>query len=137
MASTVIPPDLEGFLCSYLRAVLGIEVGNAQPADWDGRTPLVVVRDDAGAKTGPTTFDRSVGVTVYAGTRQDTAGSMGIARRAFAALTSPSIAFERDSPIAAVMDGGCNGPYRVTDAQDSSAAYMTAEYSVVGTVSDI
>lgn len=133
---TVAPPDLELFLTGYLRAVLGVECGNKEPEGWDGTTPLVVVRDDGGAKTGPVTFDRSVGVTVHAGTRQDTAPAMRLAQRAYAALTSPSIAFEKGSPVAAVVDDGCNGPYRVDDDHDASACYLTAEYSVVGDIQE-
>lgn len=134
MGQMLLPPDLEAFLCGHLRSALGCEVANRQPAEWDGTTTLVVVRDDGGAKTGPTTLDRSVGVTVYAGTRQDTKPAMDIARRAFASLTDPSIAMGVGSPIAAVIDDGCLGPYRVEDAHDSSACYLTAEYSVVGDV---
>jgi hypothetical protein len=136
MSQLLTPPDLEAFLCGYLRAVLGCEVANRQPSGWDGTTNLVVVRDDGGAKTGPTTFDHSVGVTVYAGTRQDTKPAMDVARRAYAALTSPTVAWEKGSPIAAVADDGCNGPYRVEDDHDASACYLTVEYSVVGEVTD-
>lgn len=136
MAQAAVPPDLELFLTGYLRAVLGVECGNKQPSGWDGSTPLVVVRDDGGAKTGAVTFDRSVGVTVYAGTRQDTAPALALARRAYAALTSPTIAWEKGSPVAAVVEEGCNGPYRVDDDHDASACYLTAEYSVVGEIQD-
>lgn len=136
VAQTVTPPDLESFLCGYLRAVLGIECGNKQPAGWDGSTALCVVRDDGGAKTGAVTFDRSVGVTVYAGTRQDTEPAMRLARRAYAALSSPTICFEKSSPIAAVDEGGFNGPYRIDEEHDKSACYMTAAYSVVGDVTE-
>lgn len=134
MGQMLVPPDLEAFLCGSLRAALDCEVANRQPAEWDGTTPLVVLRDDGGAKTGPTTLDRSVGVTVYAGTRQDTKPAMDIARKAFAVLTNSSIVMEARSPIAAVIDDGCLGPYRIEDAHDSSACYLTAEYSVVGDV---
>ena len=135
---TVVPPDLEMFLCGYLRVVLGtkIEVDNREPSDFDGGTPYCVVRDDGGQKTGLTTFDRSVGISIYAGNRQSTLQAGELARRAFAALTSPTIAYEKGSPIAAVVDDGCNGPYRVTDQHDSSKCYMTVEYSVVGAIED-
>lgn len=134
---TVSPPDLEKFLCGYLSAVLSVEVGNREPSAYDGSAPLVVVRDDGGSKTGEVTFDRSVGVTVYAGNRQSTEESGRLARRAFAALTSPTIAFEKGSPIAAVADDGCNGPYRVTDEHDLTSSYMTVEYSVVGDIEEM
>lgn len=133
-SQTVSPPDIEQFLTRYLRAVLGVEVDNKEPDGWDGTTTLVVVRDDGGAKTGEVTFDRSVGVTVHAGTRQDTQPAMRLAQRAYAALTSPTIAWEKGSPVAAVIDDGCNGPYRVDDDHDASACYLTVEYSAVGDI---
>lgn len=137
MSQMVVPPDLELFLCGYLSAVLGIEVGNRQPSGYDGSSSLAVVRDDGGSKTGEVTYDRSVGVTVYAGNRQSTAESGRLARRAFSALTSSTIVFEKGSPIAAVIEDGCNGPYRVTDEHDSTSSYMTVEYSVVGDIEEM
>lgn len=133
----VTPPDIELFLCRYLSAVLGIEVGNREPSGYDGSAPLAVVRDDGGTLTGEVTFDRSVGVTVYAGNRQSTSESGALARRAFASLTSPTIAFEKGSPIASVVGDGCNGPYRVTDEHDLTSSYMTVEYSVVGDIEEM
>lgn len=133
----VAPPDLEAFLAGYLRAVLGVECGNKHPDGWVPDAPLVVVRDDGGAKTGEVTFDRSVGVTVYAGARQDSRASGDLARRAFAALTSPTIAWEKGSPIASVEDDGCNGPYATTDDHDVSSHYLTVEYSVAGEIIEI
>lgn len=115
---------------------MNIEVGNREVSGYDGSTPYCVVRDDGGQKTGLTTFDRSVGISIYAGNRQSTLQAGELARRAFAALTSPTIAYEKGSPIAAVIDDGCNGPYRVTDQHDSSKCYMTVEYSVVGAIED-
>lgn len=137
MSQSVLPPDLEAFLTGYLRAVLGVEVDNKVPSGWGGTTTLVTVRDDSGPTTGPTTFDRSVGVTVYAGTRQDVGAASRVARRAFAALTSPTIAWEKGSPIATVIEGGCNGPYQATDDHDAAVSYMTVEYSAVGEIVDM
>lgn len=137
MSRSVLPPDLEAFLTGYLRAVLGVETDVKVPSGWDGTTTLVTVRDDGGPMTGPTTFDRSVGVTVYAGSRQDVSESRALARRAFAALTSPTIAWEKGSPIAAVIEGGCNGPYQATDDHDAAVSYMTVEYSAVGEIEDV
>lgn len=137
MSRSVLPPDLEAFLTGYLRAVLAVETDNKVPDGWDGSTTLVTVRDDGGPMTGPTTFDRSVGVTVYAGSRRDVSASKAIARRAFAALTSPTIVWEKGSPIAAVVEDGCNGPYQTTDDHDVAVSYMTVEYSAVGDIEDM
>lgn len=135
MTQAVAPPDLELFATGYLRSALGVECGNKHPDDWSApAAPLIVVRDDGGSKTGPVTFDRSMGVTVYAGARQDSKSSGDLARRAFAVLTSPAIVRADGSPIAAVVDDGCNGPYPTTDDHDASAHYLTVEYSVVGEI---
>ena len=137
MSQSVLPPDIEKFLTGYLRTFLGVETDVKVPAGWDGATALVTVRDDGGPMTGPTTFDRSVGVTVYAGSRQDVSESRALARRAFAALTSPTIAWEKGSPVAAVIHDGCNGPYQTTDDHDVAVSYMTVEYSAVGEIEDM
>lgn len=137
MEQIVTPPDLESFLCGLLRARLGVEVDVKQPAGWDASAPLVVVRDDGGPMTGERTYSRAVGVTVYAGTRQDVSGAGALARRAMAVLSSNLAVASPGSPVASVDLGGFNGPYRVTDGHDTSAWYLTASYSVVGEVGEI
>ena len=46
----ILPPDIEAFLCDYLRAhitdVDGLQVGSKKPPDYQGAYPLVTVRDD-------------------------------------------------------------------------------------------
>lgn len=128
----VVPPDIEAFLCAYIRKALGVEVDCKQPRDWDGSTPLVVVRDDGGPMTGPCTYERTVGVSVYAGSRADVTAAGALARRVLGTLSSMDVVLADGSPIAAVLHDGFNGPYRVTDAHDASAWYMTASYIAVG-----
>lgn len=137
MSRTVLPPDLEGFVTGYLRERTGVEVDVKEPSGWDGSAPLIVVRDDGGAMTGPVTFERSLGVTVHAGTRQDVAEGGRLARLCHGLLSSDDAVMADGSPIAAIDRDGFNGPYRITERQDTSTWYLTAAYSVVGEVMDL
>ena len=69
----ILPPDIEAFLCDYLRAhitdVDGLQVGSKKPPDYQGAYPLVTVRDDGGNADGLGHFDRSIGVNVYGWSR--------------------------------------------------------------------
>ena len=71
----ILPPDMEAFLCDYLRThitdVDGLQVGSKKPPDYQGAYPLVTVRDDGGNADGLGHFDRSIGVNVYGWSRQD------------------------------------------------------------------
>ena len=53
----ILPPDMEAFLCDYLRThitdVDGLQVGSKKPPDYQGAYPLVTVRDDGGNADGP------------------------------------------------------------------------------------
>jgi hypothetical protein len=133
----VTPPDLELWLCGYLRAVLGsaVEVSNKEPAKLTVplTRPLVVIRDDSGAKLSPVTFDRSIGVSVLAGSKQNDLPANDLARRVFGILTDdPGILTAAQSPIAAIVDAGCNGPYAVQEDQDVARRYLTVGYTIVG-----
>lgn len=135
MGQMVIPPDCAGFAASFLRGALGVECDVKIPAAWDGSTPLVVVRDDGGPMLGPPAFDRTLGVTAYAGTRQDGSESMRLAALAFAALTSPDAVLAPGSPVASAVPEGCTGPYPVDDpARDVSCSYLTVEWTAVGEI---
>lgn len=136
----VLPPDVEAWLVTYLRSELAtagrpVEVGNKEPADLQVplTRPLVVVRDDAGPKSSPVTFDRSVGVSVLGGSRSDDYSTKDLARLVFAILTEDAICQAPASPFAAVSWDGCNGPYTVPEDHDVTRCYMTVEYTAVGT----
>ena len=132
------PPDLELFLTRYLReraAERGdiVKVGNKEPADLSVTSPdQIVVRDDPGARTGWTSFDHSVGVSVLAGTRLNDAPANELAREVFADLTDEAIITWPGSPIAGITWEACNGPYAVPEQADKARRYMTAAYSVIG-----
>lgn len=135
MGNMVIPPDCAGFAAAFLRDRLGVECDVKVPAAWDGATPLVVVRDDGGPMLEPPAFDRTIGVTAYAGTRQDGANAARLASLAFAALTSADTVLAPGSPVASVIGEGCTGPYPVDDsARDVSCSYLTVEWSAVGEI---
>jgi hypothetical protein len=139
--SRVTPPDLEMFLTGWLRAQLAGEGQNVRVTNKEEPDslqlplpkPVVVIRDDSGAKGDLVTFDRSVGVSVYAGeSRQDTKPATDLARLVAGILSDWEIVNAPGSPIAAVTDDGWFGPYLVDEQLDCAKAYLTGEYVVVG-----
>ena len=133
----VLPPDMEAFLCDYLRDhitdVDGLQVGSKKPHDYQGAYPLVTVRDDGGDADGLGQFDRTIGVNVYGWSRQDEKPCKTLARRVYAVLTEhPAIALAEHSPITAVDDQQCNGPYPVSDDSDTAHYYLIVEDSTIG-----
>ena len=139
MMARVTPPDLELWLTGYLRSVLTaegfvVQVSNKEPTTLQLplTKPLVVIRDDSGAKLSQVSFDRSVGVSVLAGSRMNDRPANDLARAVVAILTDDSIVEAPGSPIAAVVWDGCNGPYAVTEDHDVARRYATVEYVTVG-----
>ena len=135
--SVVLPPDLEMWLCSYLRGQLKasfptIRVSNREPDDYSGSYPLVIVRDDGGSQSNRVLFDRSVGVTVRYGSRTTPKPCRDLAARIYGLLTDPDICSLDGSPIAAVEEDGCNGPYFVGEDANIARCYLTLEFSTIG-----
>lgn len=135
--ASLAPPDLELWLCSWIRRkvtdVPGLTVGNKVPAGYLAQHPLIVVRDDSGPKLSPVTFDRSVGVSVYMGSRQNGKAARDLAARLFALLTDdPNLlyGFADGSPIIGITDEGCTGPHQVDDPLAAAVFYSTFEYTV-------
>lgn len=133
----ILPPDMELWLTGYLRAALeadgeDVEVDAKEPDELTTplERPLIIVRDDSGARTEAITFDRQVGVSVLAGTRTDDREARRLARLVYAIATDTDVALAAGSPVAAVT--GANGPYAVAEDQDVSRRYFTVSYSVVG-----
>ncbi|WP_291053725.1 hypothetical protein [Herbiconiux sp.] len=135
----VTPPDLELWLTEFVRtraaaAQIAVTVANTEPADLGlplGK-PLVVIRDDSGNRLDWTTFDRSVGVSVLAGTTRNGKPASDLGRWLAGLLFDDAIALVEGSPIAAVEWDGCNGPYAVQESLNVARRYLTAEYTVVG-----
>lgn len=137
--SMVTPPDIELWLCEWLRSnikdVPGLQVGNREPENYRGEYPLIVVRDDGGGQSDRVIFDRSVGVTIRGWTRSNSKPCADLARRVYALLTAdPEIlqGFAEGSPILAIDESGCNGPYSVSEDVNVARYCLTAEYSVSG-----
>lgn len=135
--AVVTPPDLEMWIVNLLRApvyALGAEVSNKEPPQLKLplAKPLIVVRDDSGVRESQVTFDRSIGVSVLAGSRMNDQPANDLARRVMAILSDDSIIGVPGSPIASVEWEGCNGPYPVIEALDVARRYLTVQYTVVG-----
>jgi len=139
----ILPPDLELWLCTYLRGILDVELGpgtatvsNKEPGTYTGPTPLVVIRSDGGPAddTYPGQWYWQVGVSVLAGaSRQDDQPANDIACHVLAILTEePEILLADGSPITKVSAIGGITPIR--EEHDTARRYMTVEYHVVGTV---
>ena len=135
----VTPPDLEMWLSTYLRAILAdegldVQVSNKEPADLKLplKKPLVVLRDDSGSRMSHVSFDRSLGVSVLAGSRMNDQPANTLARTVSAILTDDEIILADGSPVAAVEWDGCNGPYPVAESLDVARRYLTIQYTVVG-----
>lgn len=136
MVQLVLPPDLVAWAREYLTGQFGeggVQVVSMVPARYAGGPPLVVVRDDGGPQTSEVTFDRQLGVTVFAGSRDNPNVAQTVARRVYGLLTSPTVTTLPGSPVAAIIWESCNGPYLVNDRLDAGTCYMTIGYSVTGT----
>lgn len=135
--TAVLPPDLEAWLCDYLRGQLKpslgtIHVSNREPDDYDGTYPLVVVRDDGGSQSNRVLFDRSIGITVRHGPRAAPKTCRDLAARIYGLLTDPAICQLDGSPIAGIEEDGCNGPYFVAEDANIARCYLTLEFSAIG-----
>ncbi len=135
----VTPPDLELWLTGYVRALASAEgktvtVSNKEPAalSLPLAKPLIVLRDDSGNRGSVVTYDRSIGASVLAGTKQNDQPAGDLGRWLVAVLTDDAIVTTPGSPIARVVFDGCNGPYAVTDDLDVARRYSTVQYIVVG-----
>lgn len=135
----VTAPDLELWLTTYLRTILtseghSVQVSNKEPADLSLplKQPLVVIRDDSGTRLSHVTFDRSIGVSILAGSRMNDKPANDLARLVMSILMDDAIVHADGSPIASVDWDGCNGPYSVIDDLDVARRYGTVGYIVVG-----
>lgn len=135
----VTPPDLELWLTEYVRGAaaaeeLDVDVDNKEPPELQIPLPrpLIIIRDDSGPRTDHTTFDRSIGATVLAGTRLFAKPAGDIARWLSGVLNDEAIVLAPDSPIAAVDWSGSNGPFAVPEQLDVARQYQTAQYVVSG-----
>lgn len=135
----VTPPNLELWLTDYVRELAAAEgreldVSNKEPADLSLplERPLVVIRDDSGQRADWTTFDRSIGASVLAGSKVYDTPAKELAGWLAGVLFDDELPLVPGSPIATVDFSGCNGPYAVTEELDVARQYLTAQYIAVG-----
>ena len=137
--TVVTPPDVERWACRYLADQLadipGLICDNAEPDDYRGDYPLVIVNDVPGALTGRVTYDWTIGITLRWGSRQDVHASKALAARILGIMTQdPEIMLAPGSPIAEIIDGGTSGPTLVTEDHDVARYYTTIDYTVAGEI---
>lgn len=129
--------DLEFFLTGWYRAALAarpegvcrnVVVDNKEPSAAPFPARLLVIRDDSGPDTSFLTAERSVGLSVLAGSRMNPKDANDLARIVHA-LRSQIPSADPANPVAAVVDS--NGPYPMEEAQDRARRYITLTLSVV------
>ncbi|OOB90746.1 hypothetical protein [Rathayibacter sp. VKM Ac-2630] len=135
----VEPPDLELWLTGYVRAAaaadeLDVAVGNREPPTLQVplARPLIVLRDDPGARLSSVTFDHSIGFSVLAGSRRNEKPARDLARWLAGLLFDEEIVLAEGCPIASVVWDGCTSPSSVVDQLDVARFYGTAQYVAAG-----
>lgn len=135
----VTAPDLELWLTDLVQQLaaadsIEVDVGNKEPSNLQLpiERPLIVIRDDSGARLDWTTFNRSIGATVLAGTKLNDQPANDLGRWLAAILHDNGLVDVDGSPIAFVDWDGCNGPYAVAEELDVARRYLTAQYVVTG-----
>jgi len=142
----VTPPNTVLWLTGYVRALAAAEgrsvtVSNKEPATLTLplTKPLIVIRDDSGPRLSHVTFDRSIGASVLAGSKLNDMPADELALWLAGVLFDFDLPLGFDvpvpiapTPIVAVIESGCNGPYPVTETLDVARRYMTAQYVVSG-----
>jgi hypothetical protein len=135
----LIHQDLVEFLVTWYRAWLNARTEpicqNVTVTDKEPSGPftekLLVIRDDGGPETSILTGERSVGLSVLAGTKDNPKHAMDLARFVHAArlqlpFTDPA------NPVAALL--GSNGPYLVAESQPVARAYLTLDLAVAASL---
>lgn len=134
----VIHDDLELFLTAWYRMRLGarpeafldgLEVDRVEPSTGTFPGRLIVIRDDGGPSTSLLTGERSVGVSVLAGTKADPQDAKDIARLAHA-LSSQIPSADPANPVSNVVDS--TSPVLVPESQPHARAYFTLTLAVAG-----
>jgi hypothetical protein len=140
MVAEVLHTDLEAFLPGWYRAAFAeraeaycqdVQFDRVESDPTSGPFParLVVFRDDSGQVDPLITAERSVGVSVLAGTKEDPAEAKAIALMVLA--LAPRIpGLETGNPVTAFR--GAFGPYAVTENQPRARQYLTLTLAVAG-----
>ncbi len=135
----VTPPNVVLFLTRHVRHLaaeedIDVEVSNKESADLTVPLPrpLIVLRDDGGARLDWTTFDRSIGASVLAGSKRHDAPAIDLATWLASVLHDDELPQVEGSPIASVEFDGCTGPTSVAETLDVTRMYLTAQYVATG-----
>jgi hypothetical protein len=130
----IIHDDLELFLCSWYRARIaaqpepvcqGVTVNRTE----QGKPREVVIRDDGGPQTSFLTGERSVGVSILAGTVQNPKDAKDLARIVYA-LRSQIPSGDPANPVSAVLDS--TSPVMVPESTEKARVYFTLTLAVAG-----
>lgn len=130
----VVHDDLELFLTSWYRAAIaarsepvcqGVTVNRTE----QDKPKQIVIRDDGGPETSLLTGERSVGVSILAGTKANPKDAKDLANIAYA-LRSQIASPDPMNPVAAVIDS--TAPVMVPEAQERARVYFTLTLAVAG-----
>lgn len=131
------PPDVELFLCRFVReslTVAGFPDVWVDRREWTptagGSEPAVqvIVRDDSGPVTSDISQDVQVGVSVLAGTLEHPVDARTVAA-VVASILRRAARVEPGNPVAAVQE--FNGPFTVVEESAFARFYMTVVFTVV------
>lgn len=132
----VVHDDLELFLTSWYRARIlsrpepvcaGVVVNRVEPTTLPAK--LIVIRDDGGPETSFLTGERSIGVSILAGTKANPKDAKDLANIAYA-LRSQIPSTDPANPVSALVDS--TAPVMVPEAQERARVYFTLTLAVAG-----
>lgn len=147
----VIDSDLELFLTVWYRTALGsayaaalatkigasselltgVEVDNKEPPTGTFPAKLLVIRDDGGPATSAVTGERSVGMTVLAGSKlapKDANDLIRVVLALVVLIPAPNVGETPRNPVSAVLER--NGPFPVVEEQDRARRFATVVFAV-------
>jgi hypothetical protein len=139
VADRVIHVDLQAFLIPWLAAQLDarteevcrdVSVRDTEPlAGRPVPDRMVIIRDDSGPTRTAVTAERSIGISVLAGTKESPEDAVDLAL-IVNALISGIARPEAGNPVAAVES--MTGPFPVEEDLELARRYSTATLVVVG-----
>lgn len=137
MGSAVIHSDIVLFLTTWFRAAIaarpeaycqGVRVSNKETDLNKG--PLVVILDNSGPRLSVISAERTIGISVLAGTKDNPKPAVDLALMV-EALCSRLPGLQPGNPVAAVTE--TRGPFAVAEASTVARQYLTVDLIVTGT----
>lgn len=135
----VVHDDLELFLTAWYRVAVAarpetvchdVQVDRVEPSPGqEFPAKLIVIRDDSGPETSFLTGERSVGVSILAGTKANPKDAKDLANIVYA-LRSQIPSGDPSNPVAAVIDS--TSPVMVPESQERARVYFTLTLAVAG-----